>query len=117
MSNKEPFAWNKLPEVVQGYLKAHVEEDFKTAVTFLEDDVTVLDAGETLEGRAETLRFFDEAASKYEVATTLNSISRPADDIWEVGTHLSGTFPGGEIDLRMIFTVVDDTIPRLEITV
>jgi hypothetical protein len=51
------------------------------------------------------------------VETTLNSISRPADDLWEVGTHLSGNFPGGEVDLRMIFTLVDDVIQKLDITV
>jgi hypothetical protein len=34
-----------------------------------------------------------------------------------VGTHLSGDFPGGEVDLRMLFTVQDDVIRRLEITV
>ncbi|HWI44481.1 MAG TPA: GyrI-like domain-containing protein [Nocardioides sp.] len=31
-------------------------------------------------------------------------MSRPAADVWEVGTHLSGSFPGGEVDLRMLFT-------------
>ena len=117
MTSTEAFTWDALPEVVAGYLRPHVEQDFATAVTFLAEDVVVIDNGETLKGRDETLKLFDASAEQYEVTTTLHSISRPADDVWEVGTHLSGTFPGGEVDLRMLFTLVDGSITRLEITV
>lgn len=70
-----------------------------------------------LEGRAATLEVFEESARQFDVVTTLGAVTGPADDVWEVATHLSGNFPGGEVDLRMIFTVVDDSIRRLEITV
>lgn len=92
-------------------------QDYATAVTFLADDVTVLDSGETLHGRAETLKLFNESAEQYQVTTTLNSISTPADDVWQVDTRLSGNFPGGEVDLKMIFTLRDSTIQKLDITV
>ena len=117
MSRNEEFAWSELPEVVGNYLEAHIVQDFATAVTFLAEDVTVTDNGETLEGREATLEVFNESAEKYQVTTTLHSISRPADEVWEVGTHLSGDFPGGEVDLRMIFTLRDNAIQRLDITV
>ncbi|GEL98148.1 hypothetical protein [Cellulomonas terrae] len=117
MNDKTAFAWDQLSEVVANYLRAHVAQDFATAVTYLPEDVTVLDNGEVLQGREETFRLFDKSAQDYDVETTLNSISRPADDLWEVGTHLSGNFPGGEVDLRMIFTLVDGVIQKLEITV
>lgn len=116
-NDKNAFAWDQLPEVVANYLRAHVAQDFATAVSYLPEDVTVLDNGEVLQGREETFKLFDKSAQDYAVETTLNSISRPADDVWEVGTHLSGNFPGGEVDLRMIFTLVDDVIRKLDFTV
>lgn len=117
MNDKTAFAWDQLPEVVADYLRAHVAQDYATAMSFLPEDVTVTDNGEVLEGREETLKVFGQSAQDYDVETTLHTISRPADGVWEVGTHLSGTFPGGEVDLRMIFTLVDGVIRTLDITV
>lgn len=116
-TEKKPFAWDELPGVVADYLRAHVEQDYEKAVSRLSEDVVVLDNGEVLEGREATLRLFNESKEQYEAETTLHTVSRPADDVWEVGTHLSGNFPGNEVDLRMLFTLVDDLIRRLEITV
>ncbi|MDO9354783.1 MAG: nuclear transport factor 2 family protein [Solirubrobacteraceae bacterium] len=116
-STENAFDWAQLPPVVGNYLRAHVAQDFSTAVTYLADDATVIDNGETLRGREETLKLFNESAERYEVTTTLDSISTPADDVWQVDTHLSGNFPGGEVDLKMIFTLRDTVIQRLEITV
>ena len=113
----DTFAWDELPEIVARYLRAHVVQDYATAVTFLSEDATVIDDGRELHGREETLRVFDKSANDYEVATTLISVSRPMDDVWEVSTHLAGNFPGGEVDLRMLFTLVDGVIRKLEITV
>lgn len=113
----DTFAWNELPEIVARYLRDHVTQDYATAVTHLAEDVTVLDDGHVLNGREATLEVFEKSANDYDVETTLQSISRPAVDLWEVGTHLSGDFPGGEVDLRMLFTLVDGAIRRLEITV
>jgi hypothetical protein len=117
MNDTTAFAWDELPEIVASYLRAHVSQDYATAMTYLPEDVTVIDNGEVLEGRAETFEVFDKSAKDYEVETTLHAISRPADGVWQVGTHLSGNFPGGEVDLRMIFTLVGDVIEKLEITV
>lgn len=117
MNDTTAFAWDELPQVVADYLRAHVVQDFATAMTYLPEDVTVTDNGEVLQGRESAFRVFDQSAKDYQVETTLGSISRPADDVWEVGTHLSGSFPGGEVDLRMIFTLDDDVIRSLEITV
>jgi hypothetical protein len=117
MNDQRAFAWDDLPEVVADYLRAHVAQDFATAVTYLPEDVIVIDDGEVLKGRDETLKVFDKSANDYEVETTLLSISQPADGVWEVGTHLSGNFPGGEVDLRMIFSLASGVIRKLEITV
>lgn len=117
MNDKTAFAWDQLPEVVADYLRAHVVQDYATAVTFLPEDVTVTDNGEVLRGQQETFKVFDQSAQDYDVATTLHTISRPAEDVWEVATHLSGNFPGGEVDLRMVFTLVDGVIRTLDITV
>jgi hypothetical protein len=115
--NSTPFAWDQLPEVVADYVRAHVAQDFATATAYLPEDVTVLDNGELLDGREATYQLFAKSAEDYDVETTLHSVARPADDVWEVGTHLSGNFPGGEVDLRMLFTLTDGVIRRLEITV
>ena len=117
MNDKTAFAWDDLPEVVADYLRAHVVQDYATAMTYLAEDVTVIDNGEVLKGRDETFKVFDKSANDYEVTTTLLSTSRPADDVCEVDTHLSGDFPGGEVDLRMLFTLSSGVIRKLEITV
>lgn len=117
MNDKTAFAWDDLPEVVADYLRAHVVQDYATAMTYLAEDVTVIDNGEVLKGRDETFKVFDKSANDYEVQTTLLSTSRPADDVWEVDTHLSGNFPGDEVDLRMLFTLSSGVIRKLEITV
>ncbi len=117
MNNTSEFAWDQIPEVVAEYLRAHVAQDFATAVTYLAEDVVVSDNGEVLEGREATFKVFDQSAQDYDVETTLHTISKPADDAWEVGTHLSGNFPGSEVDLRMIFTLADGAIQKLDITV
>lgn len=117
MTSTDAFAWELLPEVVGKYLRAHIEQDFGTAVMFLGENATVIDNGEVLEGREATLELFNASAEQYQVTTTLGTISQPAHDRWQVDTHLSGNFPGGEVDLRMIFTVRDATIDRLEITI
>jgi hypothetical protein len=116
-NNKDGFAWNELPGLVANYLRAHIVQDFAMAMAYLPEDVTVIDDGHVLKGREEMFRVFDKSANDYEVETTLKSVSRATTDVWEVGTHLSGSFPGGEVDLRMLFTVVDEVIQKLEITV
>jgi SnoaL-like domain len=111
------FPWDELPEIVARYLRAHVVQDYATAMTYLSEDVTVIDNGHVLHGREDTLEVFEKSANDYEVETTLHSVLEPANDVWEVGTHLSGNFPGGEVDLRMLFTLLDGAIQKLEITV
>jgi hypothetical protein len=111
------FPWDELPEIVALYLRAHVSQDYATAMTYLPEDVIVIDDGHELHGREATLKVFDKSANDYDVETTLGSVSRPADGVWEVGTHLSGNFPGGDVDLRMLFSLVDGVIRKLEITV
>lgn len=117
MNDTTAIAQHELPTIVASYLRAHVAQDYATAMTYLPEDVTVIDNGEVLHGRDETFTVFDKSAHDYEVETTVGSVSHPADDEWEVGTHLSGNFPGGEVDLRMIFTLVDGVIRKLHITV
>jgi hypothetical protein len=117
MNDKTAFAWDDLPEIVASYLRAHVVQDYATAMTYLPEDVIVIDNGEVLHGRDETFKVFDKSATDYEVETTLLTTSQPSDDVWQVDTHLSGNFPGGEVDLRMLFTLVSGVIQKLEITV
>lgn len=111
------FPWDELPKIVAQYLRAHIVQEYATAMTHLSEDVIVIDDGHVLEGREETLKAFDKSANDYDVETRLMAVSRPAADVWEVGTHLSGNFPGGEVDLRMRFTLADGAIRKLEITV
>ena len=42
------FAWDELPGIVALYLRAHVAQDYATAVTHLAEDVIVLDDGHVL---------------------------------------------------------------------
>ena len=77
MSTNEAFAWSELPEIVANYLKPHLVQDYATAMTFLAEDATVIDNGETFENREAALKVFNDSAEQYQVTTTPNSRIAP----------------------------------------
>jgi hypothetical protein len=102
---------NDLPDAIRTYL----DRDADDALGAFSPDAVVIDDGHTYQGTAEVQRFLAKAGSAYTFTTTLVGVERADDDHWTVTNHLSGDFPGGEVDLRYRFTLSGGLIAELVI--
>jgi hypothetical protein len=105
----------QLPTIVRTYLSAHREHDRETALAAFAADATVTDEGHTYRGLDEIRDWLHRTAGEYTYTIELTGAERLGDDHWVAIHHLEGNFPGGVVDLRFGFSVVDDKIHRLVI--
>ncbi len=104
-----------LPSVIETYQRAHDHRDADAAITAFGADATVVDEGATYTG-AERIRWWlERTASEYTYTRTLTGVDDLGGGVVVVHNHLSGDFPGGEVDLRYRFELRGDLIHRLEI--
>ena len=108
----EPVA---LPEVVRRYQDAHDRHDTAGAVAMFARDARVVDDGHEYRGAEEITGWLNKTASEFTFTRTLLSAEPLARDTWLVVNHLEGNFPGGVVDLRYQFVLVDDLISELVI--
>ncbi|UDY24793.1 nuclear transport factor 2 family protein [Nocardioides sp. Kera G14] len=107
----------ELPPVIEGYLAAHDIHDADGAISFLTDDVVVVDDGRIYRGADEVRGWLARAASEFEYTSTLTSVERVGESQWTAIHHLEGNFPGSPVDLAYRFTVTDALISALTIEV
>jgi hypothetical protein len=105
----------ELPPVIDAYQRAHDRRDTDTAIATFHPDATVIDEDTTFTGTEPIRHWLTDAASEYTYTRTLTSVDRLDDDVYVVHNHLSGDFPGGEVDLRYRFELNDDLIHHLTI--
>ncbi|MHA7961068.1 nuclear transport factor 2 family protein [Streptomyces sp. L500] len=104
-----------LPKAITRYLTAHHAHDTATAVTTFTHDATVIDDGNTYQGRAAIEQWLDRSATEFTYTIHLTN-AQETDTAHYIATHhLEGNFPGGTIDLRYRFTLRDDLIEHLAI--
>ncbi len=103
-----------LPDVIVAYQSAHDRRDAGTALASFTDDAVVEDDGRTYRGREEVEHWLNAAASEFTFTRTLLS-AEETDGGWLVMNHIEGDFPGGQVDLRYVFTLDGDRIERLVI--
>ncbi|MBO9577167.1 MAG: nuclear transport factor 2 family protein [Microbacteriaceae bacterium] len=105
-----------LPPVIVAYLLAHQQEhDVETAVAAFAPAAVVTDVDTTHVGTAGIRDWIEQAASEYAYTVAFTEQSQDAEGRWVVLNHLEGDFPGGVVDLRFRFTIVDGLIARLDI--
>ncbi|MCD2187346.1 nuclear transport factor 2 family protein [Actinomycetospora soli] len=107
----------QLPATITTFLDAQVARDETRALPLLTEDaviVDVADGGEVFSGPDGLRRFLVEAGTEFTYTTELTGVTRDGD-IWVVGHHLEGDFPGGEADLDYRFTLAGDRIARLDV--
>ena len=103
------------PDVIQAYQAAHDRRDTDAALAAFTPDAVVLDDGGEHHGTAAVRQWLSTAASDYTFTRTLLGAESLGDGRWLVRNHLSGDFPGGEVDLRYELTLTEGLISRLVI--
>lgn len=107
----------QLPATIRAFLDAQAARDEQRALPLLTDDavvVDVADGGEVFSGRDGLRRFVVEAGAQFSYTTTTTKTVRDGD-VWVVGQHLEGDFPGGAADLDYRFVLDGDRIARLDV--
>lgn len=104
----------QLPTTIRAFLQAQEARDADTALALLVPGAVISDLGETFSGEDSLRRFVSEAGTEFTYTTKITKVARDAE-IWVVGHHLEGNFPGGTADLDYRFAVDGDRVERLDI--
>src|SRR4029079_8714750 len=97
------------------YQRAHDRRDTAEALSAFAADARVADDGREYRGTDEIRDWLDHAASEYTYTRSLVRAQAAGGGAWLVVNHLEGNFPGGVVDLRYQFVVIDDLIADLVI--
>lgn len=103
-----------LPPVVAAYVAADAGTDLDAFVALFAETAVVVDDGRTFSGREGVRSWKAQTTSEFTYETSLVSHERLAGQ-HRVVAHLTGDFPGGEVDLTSTFVIAGGVIERLEI--
>ncbi len=104
-----------VPAVIEIYYQAHDRRDADGALASFAPDATVIDDGVAYVGSERIRSWLMNAASEYTYTRTLTGAEDLGDAAYVIHNHLSGNFPGGEVDLRYRVQLRDGLILRVEI--
>lgn len=104
-----------LPDVIAAYQQAHDRHDTETALATFSPDATVVDDDATYTGTERIRWWLTNVASEYTYTRTLTGADDLGDGVHVVRNHLTGNFPGGEVDLHHRFHLRDGLIHHLDI--
>ena len=102
-----------LPSPIAAYFAAD-KFDGETLRRCFTKNAVVKDEGNTYSGIAAIKQWKDETMSRY-TYTSEPFRCEERNDTTIVTSHLTGTFPGGPVDLRFFFQIERDRISSLEI--
>lgn len=106
----------QLPTTIRAFLDAQEARDADAALGLLDPEAVISDVGESYRGEESLRRFVTEAGAEFTYTTEVTGVRRDGE-IWVVGHHLEGDFPGGTADLDYRFVLDGDRIERLDIVV
>jgi SnoaL-like domain len=104
----------QLPTTIRAFLQAQEARDADTALALLTPGAVVSDMGESFSGEDSLRRFVSEAGAKFTYTSEITKVARDGE-IWVVGHHLEGDFPGGTADLDYRFALEGERVERLDI--
>jgi ketosteroid isomerase-like protein len=104
-----------LPEIIERYQRAHDRGDTSGALAAFAPDATVVDDGRRSVGHDEIAAWLTDTANAFTYTRTLLAAEAEGPTTWLVTNRLDGDFPGGTVELRYRFTIVDDRITELHI--
>jgi ketosteroid isomerase-like protein len=104
-----------VPAVIENYYQSHDRRDADGALASFAPDATVIDDGVAYVGTERIRSWLMNAASEYTYTRTLTGADDLGEGAYVIHNHLSGDFPGGEVDLRYRVQLLDGLIHRVEI--
>jgi hypothetical protein len=104
-----------VPRVVSRYFELDAARDIGSIVGLFTEDATVVDEGETHNGRVEIHAWQTGPASRYTYETEVLGSEPIGADRYVVAGRLTGDFPGGIAELKWDFIVAGGRIARLVI--
>ena len=107
---------DQLPTTIRAFHEAHEARDADVALAQLAPQAVISDVGESFSGDEALRRFITEAGTEFTYTDEVTRVGRDGD-VWVVGHHLEGDFPGGTADLDYRFALEDDRIARIDIVV
>lgn len=105
----------QLPATIRAYLAAHAAKEADAAARTFDPEAAVVDEGRTFRGAEQVREFLHTAGGQYTYTTELVAAERVDEQQWVAVNRLEGDFPGGLVELRYRFTLVDDLITELVI--
>jgi ketosteroid isomerase-like protein len=104
-----------LPDVIHRYFEAHDRRDADAALSAFAHDAHVLDDGHDYQGLDAIRDWVARASTQFTYTRTFLDASAEAPNLWLVRNRLEGNFPGGVVDLRYRFMLVDGLIADIAI--
>jgi hypothetical protein len=101
--------------VIRRYFEAHDHHDTDTALSAFAADARVFDDGREYLGTAAIRDWLAGASTKFSYTRTLLDARAEGTDRWVIRNRLEGDFPGGIVDLRYQFRLVDGLISDLAV--
>jgi hypothetical protein len=105
----------ELPDAINAYQHAHDRRDSDTALASFGREATVTDENATYTGTERIRWWLTNTASQYTYTRTLTGVDDLGNGAYVVHNHLSGDFPGNDVDLHYRFEMHDGLIQRLVI--
>jgi ketosteroid isomerase-like protein len=102
-------------DVVRRYLEAQDRRDTDAALSTFAPDAHVLDDGNEYRGLDAIRDWLARLSTQFTYTRTFLDADAEAPNLWVVHNRLEGNFPGGIVDLRYRFTLVDGLIADLAI--
>ena len=89
--------------------------EVERALAAFAPNAVVKDDGHEYHGGDEIRDWLSRASTQFSYTRTLIGADAVDANTWLVTNHLEGDFPGGVVDLRYRFVLIDDLISELEI--
>lgn len=115
-ASEDLTAIGHLPSSVRELTTAHLARDADAVLAVLTPDAVITDEGHTYTGETSLRDFVTQAGAEFSYTDEITG-GRRDGDVWVVGHHLEGDFPGGLVDLDYRFTLRGEHIARLDIVV
>jgi hypothetical protein len=103
------------PDVIRRYLEAHDRRDVDASLSAFAPDAHVLDDGHDYYGLEAIRDWLARASTEFTYTRLFLDATAESPNRWLVRNRLQGNFPGGVVDLRYRFTLVDGLIADLAI--
>lgn len=105
----------QLPATIRAYLAAHAAKEADAAARTFTPEAVVVDEGRTFRGMEQVREFLHTVGGQYTYTTELIGAERVDADRWVAVNRLEGDFPGGAVELRYRFALVENLISELVI--